>query len=202
LLKLSPLRRPVLIVVSGFSGTGKTALARGIAARLGLRVLSTDGVRGELFGCEKCPAEFGQGAYSPPATERTYRTLLARAGQELDAGRAVVLDGTFLEQYQRDGARRLAEHRGAVLRAIECRLDPASVRSRINARQERGEGESDAGWPVYVRQQRQSAGSFQPAAFSTLAAEARWPDAVVVDTSAPIAECVAAISDQLRPAGH
>src|SRR5262249_8947503 len=63
----TPLRRPTLIVVMGLAGTGKTSLARAVAGELGLRVVSTDAVRQELFGGEKGAAAYGEGAYSAEA---------------------------------------------------------------------------------------------------------------------------------------
>jgi len=40
-------------------------MARAIAGELGLRVVSTDAVRQELFGHEKGATAYGQGAYRP-----------------------------------------------------------------------------------------------------------------------------------------
>ena len=92
----TPLRRPTVIVVMGLAGTGKTSMARAVAGELGFRVVSTDAVRQELFGSEKGAADYGQGAYSPEANQRTYQTLVERGRGLIAEEGGVVLDGTFL----------------------------------------------------------------------------------------------------------
>jgi predicted kinase len=60
------------MAVMGLSGTGKTSVARAVAGELGLRVVSADVVRQELFGDGAQPAEFGEGKHSAggPALRR------------------------------------------------------------------------------------------------------------------------------------
>jgi predicted kinase len=149
----SPLRQPTVILVSGRSGTGKTALARAIAAELGFRVVSTDAVRAQLFGDLKRPAEFGQGVYTEDATARVYEALLAKGKELLREDHSVVLDGTFLKERYRALAGEMALGSGAHLRVIECRLGPEEARRRIEKRAHRDEGLSDANWQTYLHQQ-------------------------------------------------
>jgi len=72
---------PSLIAVGGKSGTGKTVLARAIAATLcpppGAVVLRTDVIRKELFGVDPLTA-LPETAYTPDVNERVYRTMQAR----------------------------------------------------------------------------------------------------------------------------
>jgi predicted kinase len=149
----SPLRQPTVILVSGRSGTGKTALARAIAAELGFRVVSTDAVRAQLFGDLKRPTEFGQGVYTEDATARVYEALVAKGKELLREDHSVVLDGTFLKERYRALAGEMALGSGAHLRVIECRLGPEEARRRIEKRAHRDEGLSDANWQTYLHQQ-------------------------------------------------
>jgi aminoglycoside phosphotransferase family enzyme/predicted kinase len=151
----TPIRQPIVVVVMGLAGTGKTSMARSVAGELGCRVVSTDAVRQELFGAEKGEAAYGEGAYRPEATQRTYETLLERGKALLAAESGVVLDGTFLHEEHRVPVRRLARESGAALRWIECDLSPELVRARIQSRRERGDSLSDATWETHQRQREE-----------------------------------------------
>lgn len=186
----SPLPRPTVILMSGRSGTGKTALARAIAAELGLRVLSTDAVRAELFGRLKAPAEFGHGVYTGESTIRTYEALVANGCKLLTDGHSVVLDGTFLKERFRVLAADMAARAGAPLRVIECVLDPRETRKRIEKRARRKEGLSDATWQTYLRQREEQAPP-----------EAR-PPWLRLDMAPPLTECSRRASDWLRERGE
>jgi hypothetical protein len=184
----SPLPRPALVVVSGLSGTGKTTVARAIASELGLRVVSADAVRQELFGEEKKPAAYGEGAYRPEATRKTYETMMGRGRELLSAGGGAVLDGVFLGDYQEGWAAELAASAGAPLRWIECRLADEAVRQRIEERHERGDGQSDATWEIYLRQ-REERGTL---------GERSIDDRLLLDTGRPLPDCSRAATDWLR----
>ncbi|HZO53479.1 MAG TPA: AAA family ATPase [Bryobacteraceae bacterium] len=182
----SRLQQPSVILVSGRSGTGKTALARAVAGELGLRVVSTDAVRAELFGDLKAPAEFGQGVYREDSTIRTYEALVAKGCGILGEDHSVVLDGTFLKERYRALAGEMAHRAGAHLRVIGCTLAPEETRQRIEKRALRQEGLSDATWKTYLRQREEPAPR-----------EARhsW---LSLDTAPALTECSRQASDWLR----
>jgi len=148
----TPPDRPTVIVVVGLAGTGKTSLARSVAGELGLRVVSTDAVRLELFGGEKGAAAYGEGAYRAEATRRTYAAQRRRGGELLASDGGVVLDGTFLHGDDREPVRIMAREGSAALRWIECDLSPEIVRERMQGRRERGDSLSDATWEIHLRQ--------------------------------------------------
>ncbi len=153
----APLQRPAVIVVAGLSGTGKTSVARAIAAELGVRVVSSDTVRQSLFGAARRPAGYGEGVYTAEANRLTYQKMIAEARALLAEGGSVVLDATFRRAEDRLAARELAQATGAEWRLIECRLAPELVRTRLTARAARKDGLSDATWETYLRQQEERA---------------------------------------------
>jgi len=155
----TPLVRPTVVVVMGLAGTGKTSMVRAIAGELGLRVVSTDAVRQELFGSEKGTAAHGQGAYRPEANQRTYEGLVERGHGLLDEDGGVVLDGTFLRDDDRLRVREMASAARAPARWIECQLPAELVRQRLERRRQRHEGLSDATWETYLRQREDSMAS-------------------------------------------
>jgi aminoglycoside phosphotransferase family enzyme/predicted kinase len=151
----TPLERPTLIAVMGLSGTGKTSVARAVGGELGVRVISSDAVRKELFGQTAQPAGYGEGIYDPEANRLSYQTLLDRGGALLKQDGSVVIDATFQRAANRERLRDLAASLGAELRLVECQLAPHLVRSRLAQRKAKGDGLSDATWETYLRQREQ-----------------------------------------------
>ena len=184
----TPLRRPTVVVVMGLAGTGKTSLARAVAGELGLRVVSPDPVRQDLFGNEKGVADYGQGAYSPEATQRTYQTLVERGRGLMAEDGGVVLDGTFLRDEDRLAVRHMVSSAGAAVRWIECELPADLVRQRMERRRQRHEGLSDATWDTYLRQREEY-----------VARRGRREDGhLVVDMTQSLATCARHATDWLR----
>lgn len=146
------LRTPTVIAVAGFSGTGKTSVARAIAGELGLRVVSSDAVRKSLFGDGEEPSGYGEGMYSDEANRLTYRRMVEMGRGLLKQDGGVILDATFRRAADREAAREMAESVGAQWRLIECRLSPDLVRRRLDLRAARKDGLSDATWQTYERQ--------------------------------------------------
>jgi hypothetical protein len=148
----SPLRSPTVIAVTGLPGTGKTSLARAIGGEFGFRVVSSDIVRKSLFQVKQKYA-FGAGPYSTNANSVTCQTLIQRAEDLLREDRGVVIDATFRRKADRALAREMAARADAEWRLIECRLAPPLVRERLERRAALKEGQSDANWQTYLRQQ-------------------------------------------------
>ncbi|HEV8532043.1 MAG TPA: AAA family ATPase [Methylomirabilota bacterium] len=184
----TPLRGPTVVVVMGLASTGKTSMARAVAGELGLRVVSTDAVRQELFGTEKGVADYGQGAYRPEANQRTYQRLVERGrGLTVEDG-GVVLDGTFLRDEDRMGVRHMASSAGAAVRWIECELPADLVRQRLERRRQRHEGLSDATWDTYLHQRDEY-----------VARRGRQEDRhLVVDMTQSLPTCARRATDWLR----
>jgi aminoglycoside phosphotransferase family enzyme/predicted kinase len=141
-------RDPAVIVIAGVTGTGKSTLARELAARSHRAHLNSDVIRKRLAGVEP-GARAPVSAYSPAMSEFTYRELgrLAGAG----AGTAIV-DATFHRRRLRDVFR---EQLGAAAdRAVfvECRAPEAVLERRVWARGRQPDRTSDATPEVLHRQ--------------------------------------------------
>jgi predicted kinase len=165
--------RPVLVVTTGLSGTGKSTVARRLARALGARLFTSDVVRKEIAGIAgAAPAAWEEGIYRPEWTKATYDRLFALAEASLSNGEPVVLDATFLAADQRIGAAAVATRTGTRLVLVETVCDQATVAARLAARAARGDSPSDATMATYLRQRTALAAHPSPIP----------PDAVMVQT--------------------
>ena len=168
--------RPLAVLMSGYSGSGKSHLAEALAPRLGAVRLRSDVERKRLHGVDPwagAAAPPGEGLYAKDATDRTYERLAALARVALDAGLPVIVDAAFLGAGRRRDFVALAGRLGARPVVLRCDADPAVLRERVAAR--RGDP-SDAGLAVLEDQLARGAGPG--------ADEARW--LVTVRTDRPV----------------
>jgi aminoglycoside phosphotransferase family enzyme/predicted kinase len=181
--------RPALFITVGLVGTGKSTLAQALAGRLGLVVLSSDVTRKQLAGVpltEHRFEGFDGGIYSDEFSRRTYDKMFSGAGDILGEGGSVVLDASFIRAEERLKAKRLAEEAGADFYIIECQLDEANIKKRLERRLKEG-SVSDGRWEIYRPQKE----AFAPVK------EATPPKHVIVDTSQPLAENIRQILDKI-----
>ena len=148
---LQPVERPLLLVVGGLSGTGKSTLALQVAAELGADLLRTDVIRQELFA-QHSPQAVNSGVYQLQSRKQVYEEILLRAKQSLQSQCSVVLDGTFGDPAVLDVVRHLAITSGARLLAIECTCPTRIAKERIASRLDAGQDASRATMAVYDQQ--------------------------------------------------
>lgn len=95
---------PKLIAVGGLSGTGKSVLARALAAHVpplpGAVWLRSDVIRKQLFGKVETEALPPEG-YTTEVTARVYETLTARAARVIAAGHSAIADAVFARAGER-----------------------------------------------------------------------------------------------------
>lgn len=135
---------PTLLLIDGLMGTGKSTIAQALQRELGWTLFSSDTVRkrlAQLDPAQPLAEAFGQGAYSPAWTARTYEALLKEAKRALADGRSMLLDATFLHRADRLAAIRLARKYGASMMFVECICPRAIALQRLEQRwKERIEG--------------------------------------------------------------
>jgi aminoglycoside phosphotransferase family enzyme/predicted kinase len=181
--KLGP---PLLLIVGGLMGTGKSTLAAKLAEVFDIDVLSTDRLRHQLLGASTKPASYGEGHYQPDLRERIYDELLRQASDTLKTGQSVVLDGTFLTDCLRTRAFEVAHKNGAVFLHISCTCPRQVAYARIQRRAEQGQSESEARIELYDLQARD---------FESPCAD---DPSITVDTTRAISEQVNAVCAELR----
>ncbi len=151
---LGPLGVPVLLVVGGLMGTGKSTLAASLGELLGIDDLHSDEMRRAHAGDVDDPAAYERGPYESELRGKVYERLFRQSESLLRSGRSVVVDGTFLTHGLRDRARELAARHGAVLLFVACQCSRSLAVSRLAQRGEAGYATPDARPELYDRQAR------------------------------------------------
>ncbi|NOX94220.1 MAG: AAA family ATPase [Alphaproteobacteria bacterium] len=144
--------KPHLVVVGGYSGVGKSTLARALALEFGSRcgavVLRSDVIRKHLDGCVP-EARLGDAAYSEVRTEHVYKRMFKDARRALRAGQSVVLDATFLDPLFRERARSIALNANVPFRGVWLTAPRDILVDRVS---KRFHGASDATVSVLNKQ--------------------------------------------------
>ena len=144
-------RRPLLLMICGVSGTGKTTLARRLAELSGWVHISSDLTRKRLAGIS--PTERGgEEQYSGEMTMRTYREMGRAAGEELSKRGAAIVDATFHRRSERAAFEEGLAGAAVPRLLVECRAAPDVLLSRARRREEDPDRVSDAGAAVIRRQ--------------------------------------------------
>jgi aminoglycoside phosphotransferase family enzyme/predicted kinase len=149
--------RPMLILMHGFSGSGKTTVAQSLLERLDAIRVRTDVERKRMRGLERGDASgsaVASGLYSAGATARTYERVRDLAAIVLDAGFTAIVDGTFLQRAQRDLLRSLAALREAPFAIVDVTADPTTLRERLARRAVSASDASEADTAVLSHQMR------------------------------------------------
>ena len=102
---------PILVLVGGMSGTGKTAVSRALAPLIGGSPgavhLRTDLERKATQGKDINP-DLSSVEYSTASRNAIYKRMFARAEHILSSGQSVLLDATFLDATMRAIAQEIA----------------------------------------------------------------------------------------------
>jgi len=146
---------PVLVIMHGLSGSGKTWLSERLMAALPAIRVRSDIERKRLFGLDETAdseSGIGSGIYSPSASVETYERLFTLADRLLAAGHHVILDAAFLKKKQRVFAKSVASSLGvnSVLVCAEAPVD--ALRSRIERRARHRDEASEADLAVLEHQ--------------------------------------------------
>ena len=197
-----PGRVPRLVITSGVMGSGKSTVAQAVAARLGAIVIRTDAVRKHLAGLPlhtRAAEPFGGGLYAPAMGARVYAEALRLACEALDAGWAVVVDGSFARGAERAAARRLATSRGVSHATLWCDAPDSVIAARLRAR-ERDAGEVSDGRLELLAAHR-AAFEAPAAEAGTIRLDATGETAAVVDRALETLAWAADPGHPPRPSG-
>jgi uncharacterized protein len=144
---LSSGKRPVLMLMSGLPGSGKTWLAQQLAPRHGAIHLRSDIERKRLAQLEpssRSASGIGQGIYSPEISRRLQEHLLRSADLILAGGFSAIVDASFSLREHRLQFAALARDLGVSGCIVHCHAPLSVLESRIQQRARAGSDASEA----------------------------------------------------------
>ncbi len=138
---------PRLIIMHGFSGSGKTWLSRQLMLRLPAIRVRSDIERKRMHGlqeAERTGAAPGEGLYGADVSAGVYERLAGLAETILSARHNAIVDASFLNRAERDRFRNLARQTGSEFTIVSARAAHDELQRRIEDRQRSGADPSDA----------------------------------------------------------
>jgi hypothetical protein len=147
-------RRPRLLLMHGYSGSGKSWLGERLAVLLPALRVRSDVQRKRLAGLDALAASHSgvaAGLYAPGQSRRTYAQLERIVREVLRSGESVVVDAAFLQRDQRAAFLRLARELRVPCAIVDCVAEPSVLEARIRRRA--GDA-SEADTAVLAYQQR------------------------------------------------
>ena len=148
-------RPPALIIMHGFSGSGKTMISQKILEVMDAVRIRSDIERKRLFGLSpetRTGDESSSAIYGTDATQLTYSRLEELAGEILDSGFTVVVDATFLELVQRLRFKNVAERKQVPFLILDVAASNEMLIERVKHREEKGADVSEATLKVLEHQ--------------------------------------------------
>ncbi len=136
--------QPVVMLIGGLMGTGKSTLAARLHHELGWALLSSDVTRkrlAQLLPAQPLEHTFGQGLYTAEWNERTYAALREEMSGVLASGRSVLLDASFIRRADRQAIEREALAHDAQVFFVECDSPPELTLQRLARRWRQRTGE-------------------------------------------------------------
>jgi hypothetical protein len=135
-----PTARPVLVVVSGLPGTGKTYCCRKLAERLPSVTLESDALRRVLFQAPD---------YGFAESARLFKAIRELSERLLKRGISIIMDATNLQERYREYFYSIADRLEARLVLVRVKAPLSLVRERLRTRLNNIDEKSDADWDVY-----------------------------------------------------
>jgi len=133
---------PVLIMMSGLPGSGKSYLSQRLAEKLAAVIIESDRVRKALFP---------QPSYSAQESAMVHRVCHEIIRRLLRKGAHVIFDATNLFEFHREMLYNLADRSGAKLVIVRTTAPEQIIRERLEQRKKDGGSVSDADWHIYRR---------------------------------------------------
>lgn len=126
--------RPVLVLVSGPPGAGKTTLAARLGADVGLPVIDRDDLKDAMFDT----LGWSDREWSQRVGVAAYEVLYLIAERLLAAGVSVILDTNFQRGEAVGRLRAMQERHGCEVVEVHCRADPQVLARRFRERWQSG----------------------------------------------------------------
>jgi aminoglycoside phosphotransferase family enzyme/predicted kinase len=149
---------PCLVAIGGYSGTGKSTLARGLAPSVGgvpgAVVIGSDLIRKRLSGVSPLES-LDPEAYSSEMSERVYATVAERARTTIREGHSAIVDAVYARPGDREAIARVAADLTVPFVGIWLEAPETTLITRV---EQRRNDPSDADAAVIRLQHREGSG--------------------------------------------
>ena len=172
-----PVSKPVLVIVSGLPGSGKSYFSRKLATQIPLLIIESDALRKVLFPTP---------SYTFEESSRLFNACHVLINDLLTEGTSVLVDATNLVESHRERVSHIANDAGATLVPIYLKANPEVIYQRLKGRSAGVDSEdnSDADWLIYQNMCK--------------TVEPIRREHFVLDTSEEISEEVSKIADEIK----
>jgi aminoglycoside phosphotransferase family enzyme/predicted kinase len=150
-LRQSRERQPILVLMHGLSGSGKTWVSGMLMAAMPAIRIRSDIERKRLFGLAETASSgsaVGEGIYTRDASDRIYSRLFDCAEAVLASGHHVILDAAFLDGDSRIAGLDVARGLAAPAVIVDVVAPEPVLRQRLAERSEDRSDPSEAGLAV------------------------------------------------------
>jgi len=140
-------RRPVVIIMHGLPGCGKSTVAQIALERLGAIRIRSDVERKRMFGLSPLAdskAQTGKDIYSEDVTRKTYERLEELAEDVVTAGLPVIVDAAFMLRTERKIFHSLAKRLGVPFLIASVEANPTLIEERLTIRTRQRSDASEA----------------------------------------------------------
>ncbi len=151
----------MLIVFAGFSGTGKSYLAKKLQKDLNCPYLNSDKIRKDIAhiaATNHVFEKFGEGIYSKKMTELTYSNMINKAKKLLESEKFVIIDATFISKEMQ---KKLIDSNIDYI-FFWCYATDDIIKERLEKRLKEKNNISDATWEIYLKQKENFEGLIIP----------------------------------------
>jgi uncharacterized protein len=153
--RCTTLGRPGIVVMHGFSGSGKSTIALSLVEELGAIRIRSDLERKRLHGLAplaRSRSAVSSGLYGQDATQATYARLAEAARVVVASGYTAIVDATFLLRAQRAELCEVAANAGVPIVLIDVCTPERLLRARILSRMGQPRDPSEANLDVLQHQ--------------------------------------------------